>query len=97
MTSQDAENTTTNTSENGSNEEMFQTVIVELSNGDTGAFTGKVLAPENLEGVTIVGISFLPPAPLPDGCAFEAVLEEDREDFNPEDLPEVVTEESEIT
>ena len=75
--------------------EQFQTVIIELSNGDTGAFTGKPFNTAADDDLHITDIKFLPPRPLPDGCMFEQI--DDEEEFNPEDLPEVTAGDGEVT
>ena len=75
--------------------EQFQTVIIELSNGDTGAFTGKPFTNATENDLHITDIKFLPPRPLPDGCVFEQI--EDEEEFNSENLPEVTAGDGEVT
>ena len=51
---------------------LFQTVILTLSNGKKGSFTGKVLVrPEDAVAVTDIQFTF--PRELPRGCAFEEV------------------------
>lgn len=53
--------------------EQIQSVIITLSDGRKGIFTGKKLldAPSNKLGVT--NVQFTEPIELPDDCAFEAI------------------------
>jgi hypothetical protein len=75
-------------------EKLFQTVIITLSDGREAAFTGEVLVAEKSDDLSVTGINFLKPMPLPEGCVFEQI-ETDVDDFNPEGLPEVIAENSE--
>lgn len=54
---------------------MFQNIIVTLSNGVSGTFTGPAIATRKAEvfGVTISSIQFTEPQPLPNGYSFEKV------------------------
>ena len=81
---------------------LFQTVLIQISNGKEGddliereaAFTGEVFVTKE-EGVDmkVTGINFLEPMELPEACTFETV--ETDVESNEHDLPEIVAENSE--
>lgn len=58
--------------------DMYQTIILELDDGNSYAFTGKAIETDRDE-VTIKNIKISTPAPLPEGVSFE-VLDKVNED-----------------
>ncbi len=50
--------------------EQFQSLIVTLSDGSKGVFTGKVLTTSISDKRTIVDIKFTEPKPMPKGVQF---------------------------
>ena len=54
---------------------QFQTVIVTLSDGRRGVFSGSALVTEKdrKKGVAVINIEFTLPKPLPDGYTFDPV------------------------
>lgn len=54
--------------------EMMQAIIITLSDGRKGMFTGPVLVKPGDEALLkIASIQFVPPQPLPEGCKFEEI------------------------
>lgn len=56
-------------------DEKMQSVIVTLSDGRRGVFSGNsfVTAKDRKKGVKVTNITFFPPKPLPTGYSFENV------------------------
>ena len=57
--------------------EMYQSVHITLSDGTKACYVGKaVVFPTSIESRTIVDVAFTPPKPMPAGCKFEQIENE---------------------